>query len=133
MEDDNCIFCRIIVNEIPSYKVYEDDNFLAFLDITPTNKGHTLLIPKKHYRWVWDIKEDYSTITNKIANALKETFETEWVVSFVVGEQVPHAHIHLVPRFDNDGHGGLINLNKTKKFNQEEMLKIAEKIKKNID
>ena len=52
---ENCIFCKIVSGEIPSYKVYEDNEFMAFLDVRPLNLGHTLVIPKKHYRWVWDV------------------------------------------------------------------------------
>ncbi|MBT3297923.1 HIT family protein [archaeon] len=124
-----CIFCKIIKGEIPCYKVYEDDQFFAFLDIRPTNKGHCLVVPKNHYRWVWDVNEDYSKIVNKIANAQKKAFETSWVVSFVMGEEVPHAHIHLVPRFENDGHGPLINLESVKEFSKEEMQEFATRIK----
>jgi len=133
---ENCIFCKISRGEIPSYKCYEDNDFLAFLDITPRNKGHTLVIPKKHFRWVWDVDEDLSAkqavVVKKVANALKKTFETEFVVSFVIGEEVPHAHIHLVPRFENDDHGALIDLKNIKQIPKEEMLQIAEKIRANI-
>ncbi|MFH1683152.1 MAG: HIT family protein [Candidatus Woesearchaeota archaeon] len=126
---ENCIFCKIAKKEIPAQVVYEDDAFLAFLDIQPRNPGHTLVIPKKHYRWVWDIQEEYSVVVNKIANALKKAFQTELVISFVLGEEVPHAHIHLVPRFPDDGHGALIDLSKIKKFSKEELEEITEKIK----
>ncbi|MBT4446944.1 HIT family protein [archaeon] len=126
---DSCIFCKIVVGEIPSYKVFEDENFLAFLDITPKKEGHTLVIPKKHYRWVWDVKENYSVTTNKVANALKKAFDTDWVVSFVMGEEVHHAHIHLVPRQRDDGHGSLINVDSKVEINKEEMLEIAQKIR----
>lgn len=132
MESENCIFCKIVKGEIPCYKVYEDDNFLAFLDITPFNKGHTLLIPKKHYRWVWEIEKDYSLVCNKIATALQEVFDTEWIISFVVGEQVPHAHFHFVPRFENDGHGNFIDINKRMEVNSEEMIKLAEEIQSKL-
>ena len=126
--DPDCIFCKIIKGDIPCHKVYEDDNFLAFLDITPKNKGHTLVIPKKHYRWVWDIHEDYSGPTNKVATKLKKVFATDRVVSFVIGDEVAHAHIHLVPRFDNDGHGALINESIKREISSEEMQDIAKMI-----
>lgn len=126
---ENCIFCKIVKGEIPCYKVYEDDNLFAFLDIRPTNKGHCLVIPKNHCRWVWDMNEDYSQVVKKIANAQKKAFETDWVVSFVMGEEVPHAHIHLVPRFEGDGHGPLINLEFVQEFSKEEMNEIATNIK----
>jgi len=133
---ENCIFCKIAKGEIPCDKVYEDDKFLAFLDITPRNKGHTLVIPKKHFRWVWDIEDSLSEkqaiVVKKVGNALRKTFETNFVVSFVIGEEVPHAHIHLVPRLHNDGHGALIDLKNVKKLSKEEMKEIAENIRKNL-
>ena len=132
MED--CIFCKIAKGEIPSHKVYEDDNFFAFLDINPKNKGHTLIITKKHYRWVWDVPniDEYYKVVGKIANAIRKAMKTEWVVSLVVGEAVPHAHVWLIPRFENDGHGDFIDFSKTLKIPEEEMKEIAEKIKENI-
>jgi len=129
---DNCIFCKIVKSEIPSYKVYEDDNFLAFLDITPRNKGHTLVVPKKHYRWVWDCQEEYGLVVNKIANAIKKAFSTERVVSIVMGDEVAHAHIHLLPRFDDDGHGALVDLSNIKKFSAKQMQEMADLIKKQL-
>lgn len=127
---DMCIFCKIVKGEIPCYKIFEDKDFLSFLDIRPTNQGHLLVIPKKHYRWVWDVQENYSLPCNKVAQALKKAFHTDYIVSFVMGNEVHHAHIHLVPRFKDDGHGGLINLKNIKQFSPEEMKGIAEKIKK---
>lgn len=124
----DCIFCKIAKKEIPSNQIYEDKDFFAFLDIKPRNPGHTLIIPKKHYRWVWDMKEEYSKVTNKIANALKKALKTELVISIVLGEEVEHAHIHLIPRFPDDGHGVLLNLHKIKDISKEEMKEIAKKI-----
>lgn len=125
---ENCIFCKFVKGEIEPIKVYEDDNFLAFLDIRPLNKGHTLIIPKKHYRWMWDIEENYSNIVNKIANALKKAFNTNFIVSFVIGEEVPHAHFHLVPRFKGDGHGSFIDRKKSFECTNEELKEIAKLI-----
>lgn len=129
-----CVFCKIVAGEIPSHKVYEDDNFLAFLDIRPLNIGHTLIIPKKHYRWVWDVPNigEYYQVVGKIANALKKAFETDYVVSLVFGEEVEHAHIWLVPRFPDDGHGASIDLNNVKELSEEEMIQVAKKIKDNL-
>ena len=126
----NCIFCKIIKKEIPCHKVYEDDNFLAFLDIRPLNKGHCIVIPKEHYRWVWDVPNIgmYYEAVGKVANALRKAFDTEWIVSLVFGEEVEHAHVWLVPRFENDGHGGSVDLNNRKKFSDEEMKETAQKI-----
>ena len=129
MED--CIFCKIIKGEVPCHKVYEDENFFAFLSISPLNPGHTLVIPKKHYRWVWDVPniDEYYKAVGKLANAIRKAFDTEWVVSLVVGESVPHAHVWLIPRFEDDGHGGAINLDNVKKLSDEEMKDAAEKIR----
>ena len=127
----DCIFCKIVKNEIPCYKIYEDKEFLAFLDINPRNPGHTLIIPKKHYRWVWDVPNinSYYKVVGKIANAIKKALKTDFVVSLVIGEEVSHAHVWLVPRFKDDGHGNSINISNIKQIPKEEMEKIAEKIK----
>jgi histidine triad (HIT) family protein len=95
----DCIFCKIVKGEIPAEKVYEDGNFLAFLDIHPLSAGHTLVIPKKHYRWVWDIPDAgvYFEVARKIALAIKQSFGTEYVFLKIIGEEVLHAHIWLFP------------------------------------
>lgn len=98
---DTCIFCKIVAGEIPSYKLYEDDLFLGFLDIYPISKGHTLLIPKKHYRWTYDVPEfgkyweAVLTVTKKIQIGLSP----QWVQYATHGE-IPHAHIHIIPRHE---------------------------------
>ena len=127
MED--CIFCKIVNGEIPAYKVYEDENFFAFLDINPRNPGHTLIIPKKHFRWVWDVNASgYFEAVRNVAIALKKAMNTEYVVSGIAGKEVPHAHIHLIPRMEGDGHGEFLDQNKFVKLSKEEMEKIAAKI-----
>jgi histidine triad (HIT) family protein len=83
--------------------VYEDDNYLAFLDIHPKAPGHTLIIPKEHYRWVWDVPNigEYFEVVKKIAKAMQKTFgEIEEIHSRVIGEEVPHAHVWLYPAPD---------------------------------
>jgi len=130
----DCIFCKIIAGEIPSYKVYEDDNYFAFLDIRPLNQGHTLVVPKKHYRWVWDAEDigGYYQVVQKIAKALRKVFATEYIVSLVFGEEVQHAHVWLIPRLPNDGHGGAIKLDNIKEIGEKEMAEIAERMKNNL-
>ncbi len=93
----DCIFCKIVAGEIPAHKVYEDENYLAFLSINPESAGHTLVIPKKHYRWVWDVPAagEYFEIARKIAKAMQKAFNTEAISSKIVGEEVPHAHIWI--------------------------------------
>ena len=96
---DSCIFCKIIRKEIPSHIVYEDDAYLAFLDIRPLSPGHTLVIPKEHHRWVWDVSPigPYFEAVQKIAKAIQKAFAIDCVVSKVVGEEVPHAHVWIYP------------------------------------
>jgi histidine triad (HIT) family protein len=103
MEDS--IFTKIIKGEIPAHKIYEDDNVLAFLDIHPIVPGHTLVVPKKQVEFIWDLDdEDYRKLTDavkKIALHLRETLDVSYVGEKVVGTDVPHAHIHLIP-FNKD-------------------------------
>ncbi len=126
----DCVFCKIIKDEIPCYKVYEDDNFLAFLDAAPVNPGHVLVISKKHIRWVWDAENigEYYKVVQKVANAEKKAFNTDFVVSVVIGEEVPHAHVHLVPRFKDDGHGDSLKFDLKKKFSEQEEKDFQKKI-----
>ena len=102
----DCVFCKIVEGKIPAEKVYEDAEFLAFLDIHPLSPGHTLIIPKKHYRWVWDLPAgrqtfpnigDFFEVAKKIALAQQKAFDTDWILSKIVGDEVPHAHIWLFP------------------------------------
>ncbi|MDO8656367.1 MAG: HIT domain-containing protein [Nanoarchaeota archaeon] len=96
---NDCIFCKIVSKEIPAHIVYEDDDFLAFLDIHPQSPGHTQIIPKKHYRWVWDVPNvgAYFEIVRKIAQAQQKSFNTDWILSKIVGDEIPHAHIWVFP------------------------------------
>src|SRR5438034_10948117 len=100
----DCIFCKIVRKELPSYLIFEDENFIAFLDIRPLNPGHTLVSPKKHHRWVWDVPEAgrYFETVRIIAKTLQKTINTEWVVADIGGMGVPHAHVHVIPRFPGD-------------------------------
>ncbi|OHA26703.1 MAG: hypothetical protein A3C06_00100 [Candidatus Taylorbacteria bacterium RIFCSPHIGHO2_02_FULL_46_13] len=95
----NCIFCKIVSGEIPSHKVYEDKDFFAFLDIHPQSPGHTQVIPKNHVRWVWDVPNvgEYFEVVRKIAKAQQKSFETDWILSKIIGDEVPHAHIWIFP------------------------------------
>ncbi len=99
MYDQNCIFCKIAAGEIPSHKVYENDDFVAFLDINPRGVGHVQVIPKNHHRWVWDVPNigEYFEVVRKIALAQKKAFNTDFVTSKIVGDEVHHAHIWLIP------------------------------------
>lgn len=104
MKDSNCIFCKIVDGSIPSYKIYEDENYLAFLDISQFTRGHTLVVPKKHYRFVWDIEDvdGYFSFVKKIAEHYKNNLGFKFVDSLVFGRLVPHAHMHLLPHNGDD-------------------------------
>lgn len=95
------IFTKIIKGEIPSHTVYETDSVIAFLDIYPISKGHTLVVPKKQVEFLWDLEDDdYQDLmatTKKIARHLREVLGVPYVGVKVVGTDVPHTHIHLVP------------------------------------
>lgn len=95
------IFTKIINGEIPCHKIYEDEWTFAFLDIHPANEGHTLVVPKRQVEFVWDLpKEDYAAlmaVVQRIALHLREKTGCRYVGSAIVGTDVPHAHIHLVP------------------------------------
>lgn len=95
----DCLFCKIVAGTIPSTNVYEDVDFLAFLDINPQSPGHTLVIPKQHYRWVWDLPDagPIFQIAQRVAHAQRASFGTEMIISKVFGEEVPHAHVWVYP------------------------------------
>ncbi len=95
------IFTKIITGEIPSYKVAEDENFIAFLDINPNAKGHTLVVPKIEENKIFDLsKEEYNDLMNfsyRVAKALEEAVPCKRVGMSVIGLEVPHVHVHLIP------------------------------------
>jgi histidine triad (HIT) family protein len=105
MENKDCVFCKIINKEIPAEIVYEDKNFLALLSIDPISPGHTLVIPKEHYRWVWDYPEagEYFEVAQKIAKAQQKAFNTKMIRSQIFGEEIPHAHIWVFPHDQSIG------------------------------
>ena len=97
----NSIFTRIINGKIPSHKIYEDEYTYAFLDIHPIAPGHTLVIPKKQVEFVWDLDEpDYQALqatVQKIARHMREVLSVPYIGEQIIGVDVPHAHIHLIP------------------------------------
>ena len=108
---DDCVFCKIVNAEIPSTKVYEDEQVLAFLDIAPGNKGHTLVVPKGHYVRLTDIPEDVlghlMAVVQKLAPAVvgatgAPAYNVEQANGGEAGQLVPHAHFHIIPRFAED-------------------------------
>ncbi len=125
---DNCIFCKIIKGELPSYKVYEDELFISILDIFPRTKGHTLVIPKKHHRWVYDVPEfkEYWDCVLRLTNSMNKSLSPDFVSYVTHGLEVPHAHIHVLPRYKDE----TSFVPEIKKFTKEEMEETAEKIRK---
>ena len=129
----NSIFTKIIKREIPAFIIHDDDLFIAFLDINPIQKGHTLIVPKTEIDYFFDIEDDLLSkmllFTKKIAKAIKKTIECKKISMSVIGLEVPHAHIHLIPinkmsdaNFSND----------PIKMSDEDMHKICMAIKTNI-
>lgn len=98
---ENCLFCRIAAGELPSHKVFEDDQVLAFLDLHPIRPGHTLVIPKAHHVWFEDMPAGLAmqvmTCAQKLARGMKQIFKVERVALFYTGIHVPHVHAHVVP------------------------------------
>lgn len=128
------IFTRIVNGEIPAYKVAEDENYFAFLDISPVAKGHTLVIPKKEVDYLFDLdNETYAGLqmfAKKVAAGLKKAIPCVKVGVLVLGLEVPHAHIHLVPM---QNERDLLNFSEKKKITPEEFQEITKLITKNID
>jgi histidine triad (HIT) family protein len=127
------IFSKIIAGEIPAYKVSENDEFLAFLDIMPLVKGHVLVIPKKEVDYIFDIDDELylrlQLFAKKIAKAIKIAVPCKRVGVAVIGLEVPHTHIHLVPLQTMDD----INFTRPKlKLSAEEMIEYQEKIKASL-
>jgi pantetheine-phosphate adenylyltransferase len=125
-----CIFCKIVEGKIDCLKIFENKKFLAFLDKFPRNPGHTLLIPKKHFKWIWEIPylDDYFKTAKRIVKALQNSFNTDWVIAPILGDEIHHAHLHLIPRWRGDDFKFVPP--KPKKISQKEMKKIQRKIKK---
>ncbi|MDH3381232.1 MAG: HIT family protein [Flavobacteriaceae bacterium] len=126
------IFTKIIKGEIPCYKVAEDEHFLAFLDINPNAKGHTLVIPKKEENKIFDLdKSSYSNLmefSRKVAIAIEKSIKCERVGMAVIGLEVPHVHVHLIPLNEMDD----IRFTKKVKLTSEEFIEVAKKIASNL-
>lgn len=135
----DCIFCKIIQGEIPATKVYEDEKVLAFMDINPLNDGHTLVVPKRHAETIFEIDPQDLIATMKVAQklaiAIKKALDSDGMIvvqlnNKAAGQMVPHLHIHLIPRWENDG----LQIGKweIKPGDMEKIKDIAEKIKKEV-
>lgn len=123
------IFSKIIAREIPAYIVYEDENFLAFLDINPLKEGHTLVVPKKEVDYIFDLDDEWLSkmmvFAKRVAKGIEKVVECKRVGVAVVGLEVPHCHIHLIPISKVDD----MNFsNGSIKMSEEKFIELAKKI-----
>ncbi len=130
----DCLFCKIIRGELPSYKVYEDEHTMAFLDINPVNAGHTLVVPKKHSTNIFDIApEDWATLAETarvLSIAVENALDADGVNIAMnnrehAGQIVDHPHLHIIPRFKGDG----LKLMPQRSYTDNEAEPVAEKIR----
>jgi histidine triad (HIT) family protein len=135
---EECIFCKIVSGQIPSEKVYEDSDVIAFLDINPRNIGHTLVLPKKHYHTIMEMSDrDVSNLflaVKKVANAVKEAVKAYGISinqsnEKAAGQLIPHVHVHVIPRFYTEGPPGLESILPVKKLDKMTMESVAKAIK----
>ncbi|WP_293891188.1 HIT family protein [Flavobacterium sp.] len=126
------IFTKIINGEIPGYKVAEDENFIAILDVNPNAKGHTLCIPKQEINAIFDMDEDLylglMKFSRKVAKALEKTIECKRIGVAVVGLEVPHTHVHLIPLHDMDD----MRFQRKVSLTKEEFEELASAIRANL-
>ena len=135
---DNCIFCKIASGEIPSYTIYEDDDFKAFMDISPASKGHTILIPKQHADNIFDLDETVASkllpVAARIARALKAELKCEGLNLLqnngeAAGQSVFHFHMHIIPRYEVDK---VVVKWVEDKYEGEPLDQLSDKIKKHL-
>ncbi len=123
------IFTKIVKGEIPAYKIAEDDRYLAFLDVFPTTKGHTLVIPKQQVDYIFDLEDELylglMAFAKNIACAIEKAVPCKRVGIAVVGLEVPHAHVHLIPINSMQD----MNFSNKQKFSEEEFEEVANKIR----
>ena len=133
----DCIFCKIVKKEIPSYVIMETENSMAFLDVFPVSRGHTLIIPKNHHEKVQDMEESdsadlFNTVRNVISKVDKITGSTLLAVhnGKESGQEIPHVHVHLIPRKLSDQAGPVHSMFKDRpKFSDKELDDLCTKIK----
>lgn len=126
------IFTKIVNGEIPAYKIAEDDRYLAFLDVNPNAKGHTLCIPKQEINKIFDMEEDHylglMQFARKVAKAIEKTVPCKRIGVAVVGLEVPHVHVHLIPLHDMDD----MRFQRKVTLTQEEFESLAKSIQSNL-
>jgi len=126
--EEECLFCKIARDEIPSQKVYEDSDFIAFLDINPRNPGHTLVMPKRHYETILEMPDhevaEIFKVVKKMAIAVKKGMNADGISigqsnERAAGQVIPHVHFHVIPRFASEGPPGLESILPAKKLTKE--------------
>jgi histidine triad (HIT) family protein len=126
------IFTKIVNGEIPCYRIAEDENYLAFLDVNPNATGHTLCIPKKEINKIFDMEEDLylglMKFSRKVAKAVEKTVECKRIGVAVVGLEVPHVHVHLIPLHDMDD----MRFQRKVKLSRDEFEQLASAIRSNL-
>ena len=126
------IFTKIVNGEIPCYKIAEDDNYLAFLDVNPNAKGHTLCIPKQEINKIFDMEEEHylglMKFSRKVAKAIEKSVECKRIGVAVVGLEVPHVHVHLIPLHDMDD----MRFQRKTSLTPEEFQDLAKQISSNL-
>ena len=136
----DCLFCKIASGEIPSYKIFEDDFTLAFLDINPVSRGHTVVIPKIHIGNFTEMKPDDAGLlfasVNKVAKILLGSLDAPAANiglnnGEIAGQAVPHVHVHIIPRYENDG-GGSMHSIVNSEVDTDELEELAGSILKNF-
>jgi histidine triad (HIT) family protein len=126
----NCIFCSIVDDKLPAYKIHENEKFIAFLDIFPRVEGHALVIPKKHYRYVYDVPEfgEYFEFAKVVSLKIQRALDSKYISFVTVGEEVHHAHIHILPQTQNNTVSG-ITFQKVIETSNTDFEKLSQKIR----
>jgi histidine triad (HIT) family protein len=134
MQRNDCVFCRIAMGKAPAHKVYEDEKYLGFLTIDPKTRGHTLLIPKEHHRWTYDVPAfgEYWEVARKVGLACRDAMEADAISFLTLGFEVPHAHIWIIPRKNGDGHGGQLNFALSVPMTDAQFEETARKIRQTL-
>ncbi len=134
MNEDSCVFCRIVQKKAPASRVYEDKKIMAFLDIRPLNEGHTLVIPKAHYENIFEIPQELNAylhgVTKRIALAVKKATRADGVSIIqqngkAANQDIPHLHIHIIPRYEGQK---MPSFNDTLEADKDELSQTATKI-----